>query len=105
MKYLTNRKLSLATILLFSAMSVIGFSANADSSIDKMHKGYDKAEQCLGCHGSYEENAKKTANLGKWNPHNSIHGGYVDCTNCHKQNKVEKNYCAYCHEYQPAAKK
>lgn len=96
-----KNKIGLIFVLLFAASSTVAFAKNDDPSIDKIHERYDKAEQCLTCHGSYEENANKTAKLGKWNPHNSIHGGYVDCTNCHQQNKLVTNYCSYCHEYTP----
>ncbi|QYK00465.1 cytochrome c3 family protein [Shewanella psychrotolerans] len=96
---------SLLCISLFIAGSSIALAKQSQSSLDQMHQGYTQAEQCLECHGSYEENAAKTAELGKWNPHNSIHGGYVDCTNCHEQNKLTKNYCSYCHEYKPDLKK
>lgn len=104
MKALLKNNLTLLVVLSLITFSTVSFAKQSDASIDKMHKGFLKTEQCLKCHGSYEENAQKTANLGKWNPHNSIHGGYVECTNCHLQNKVEKNYCAYCHEYKPVTK-
>ncbi|QIZ77719.1 cytochrome c3 family protein [Ferrimonas lipolytica] len=94
--------LLLASFLIMS--SNVALAASSATEIDSMHQGFDTAQQCMECHGSYQENAENTAHLGKWNPHDSIHGGYVDCTNCHQQNKVEKNYCSYCHDYKPALK-
>ena len=60
-------------------------------------------EQCLSCHGgSYEALAERTADLGDWNPHDSIHGGYNTCMNCHAEDKeLTYNYCAQCHVYAP----
>ena len=60
-------------------------------------------EQCLSCHGgSYEANARATADLGDWNPHESIHGGYSSCINCHEEDKVvSHNACSQCHAYAP----
>lgn len=97
---LLKNKIFSIFFLVFATSSTVVLAKN-DSSIDKMHQSYNKTEQCLTCHGSYEENASNTAKLGKWNPHNSIHGGYVECTNCHQQNKLARNYCSYCHEYAP----
>ncbi len=59
--------------------------------------------KCLGCHGgSYEAVAKLTENLGEWNPHDSLHGGYVSCENCHAEDmSVQRNYCNQCHAYAP----
>ncbi|MGL4668742.1 MAG: cytochrome c3 family protein [Saezia sp.] len=96
-----KNKICLMFFLLLTTSSTFVLAKNNDPSIDKMHENYDKTEQCLTCHGSYQENAEKTERFGKWNPHNSIHGGYVDCTNCHQQNKLTRNYCSYCHEYNP----
>ena len=60
-------------------------------------------EQCLSCHGeSYEAVAELTADLGDWNPHDSIHGGYNTCVNCHEADQVlSYNYCSQCHAYAP----
>ncbi|WP_139651649.1 cytochrome c3 family protein [Raoultibacter phocaeensis] len=64
---------------------------------------YVSDEQCLSCHGaSYESLAETTSNLGDWNPHNSIHGGYNSCQNCHAKDKeITDNYCSHCHAYAP----
>ncbi len=64
---------------------------------------YVSDEQCLSCHGnSYEALAQVTADLGDWNPHDSIHGGYNACDNCHEADKViSYNYCEPCHVYVP----
>lgn len=60
-------------------------------------------EQCMSCHGgSYEAVAEATAGLGDWNPHDSIHGGYNSCVNCHAKDKeITYNYCSQCHAYTP----
>lgn len=59
--------------------------------------------QCLSCHGgSYEALAERTADLGDWNPHDSLHGGYNACVNCHAKDKeLTFNYCENCHVYAP----
>jgi cytochrome c1 len=60
-------------------------------------------EQCLSCHGgTYEAVGALLADRGDWNPHDSIHGGYATCVNCHSADKVtDRNYCTYCHAYMP----
>lgn len=62
---------------------------------------YVSDEACLACHGgSYEAHAAQTADLGQWNPHASIHGGYNSCDNCHeKGQEVTRNWCSNCHTY------
>ncbi|WOT06345.1 cytochrome c3 family protein [Shewanella youngdeokensis] len=102
MQLFSKTKASLFLTLILSLSSNVALAEDAE--IDQMHEGFDTAEQCISCHGSYEENAENTSDLGNWNPHDSIHGGYVDCTNCHQQNKVVRNYCSYCHDYKPAMK-
>ena len=64
---------------------------------------YVSDEQCLSCHGgSYEALAERTADLGDWNPHDSLHGGYNACVNCHEKDKeITFNYCENCHVYAP----
>lgn len=56
---------------------------------------------CLGCHGSYEELAKKTAKLEDIkaaisNPHKS-HTGEARCTGCHKNHAASVLMCNQCH--------
>lgn len=62
---------------------------------------YQSDEQCLSCHGgSYEALASTTADYGLSNPHNSIHGGYNSCVNCHAKDKeVTDNKCDNCHTW------
>ena len=62
---------------------------------------YQSDEQCLSCHGgSYEALAETTADYGLPNPHNSIHGGYNSCVNCHARDKeVTDNQCDNCHAW------
>lgn len=58
-------------------------------------------QQCLSCHGSYEEVAARTADYGDSNPHDSVHGGYATCQNCHEADKVvnEDHDCKSCHDW------
>ena len=62
---------------------------------------YQSDEQCLSYHGgSYEALAETTADYGLSNPHNSIHGGYNSCVNCHARDKeVTDNQCDNCHAW------
>lgn len=62
---------------------------------------YQSDEQCLSCHGgSYEALASTTADYGLSNPHNSIHGGYNSCVNCHAKGKeITDNKCDNCHTW------
>lgn len=62
---------------------------------------YVSDEQCLSCHGgSYEALAEKTADYGVSNPHDSIHGGYNSCVNCHAKDKeITDNQCMHCHDW------
>ncbi|CAK7021959.1 MAG: hypothetical protein PEGG_00902 [Paraeggerthella hongkongensis] len=62
---------------------------------------YVSDEQCLSCHGgSYEALAETTSSYGASNPHDSIHGGYNSCVNCHAKDKeVTDNQCLHCHDW------
>lgn len=62
---------------------------------------YVSDEQCLSCHGgSYEALAETTSSYGQSNPHDSIHGGYSSCVNCHARDKeVTDNQCLHCHDW------
>lgn len=62
---------------------------------------YVSDEQCLSCHGgSYEALAETTSSYGQSNPHDSIHGGYNACVNCHARDKeVSDNQCLHCHDW------
>lgn len=52
---------------------------------------------CLACHGSYEELAKKTQKAEKSdNPHSS-HQGQLECSRCHSGHSKAKSYCLECH--------
>lgn len=53
--------------------------------------------QCLACHKSYEELAKKTANVHP-NPHFN-HYGERDCTTCHKGHQQSTLSCSQCHKF------
>ena len=56
---------------------------------------------CLSCHESYEAVAEQTAHYGDSNPHNSVHGSYETCENCHAADKVvnEDHKCLSCHDW------
>ena len=56
---------------------------------------------CLSCHESYEAVAEATAHYGDSNPHNSVHGSYETCENCHAGDKVvnEDHKCLSCHAW------
>ena len=62
---------------------------------------YVSDEQCLSCHGgSREALAELTASYGVSNPHDSIHGGYNSCVNCHAKDKeITDNQCMHCHDW------
>ena len=62
---------------------------------------YVSDEQCLSCHGgSYEALAETTSSYGQSNPHDSIHGGYGSCANCHARDKeITDNQCLHCHDW------
>jgi fumarate reductase flavoprotein subunit len=53
-------------------------------------------EVCLSCHGSYDDLADKTSDMGANNPHGS-HNGPLDCGNCHGVHRPSVNFCAQCH--------
>lgn len=54
---------------------------------------------CLSsdCHVSWEELAERTADLGDYNPHDSIHGTIEDCNECHKGHAEQVDICGECH--------
>ena len=54
-------------------------------------------EQCLECHGSYQELGMITEKEESLNPHQS-HIGEVRCTYCHHAHKESKDYCNRCHD-------
>jgi hypothetical protein len=80
-------------------------STAATATVDAQgNQLYVSDQQCLSCHGgSYAALAQTTASLGDWNPHDSVHGGYNSCQNCHAADtEITDNECDNCHEYQPA---
>lgn len=63
---------------------------------------YVSDEGCLECHGgTYEAVAERTADYGDSNPHNSVHGGYLSCDNCHARGHEipEEFQCTECHSW------
>ena len=57
-------------------------------------------DQCLSCHGSFEEVAAVTKNMDP-DPHDSPHyGKELDCDLCHHEHSVSENFCAQCHEWE-----
>lgn len=57
---------------------------------------YENAS-CLGCHGSYEALAEKTATLEP-NPHRN-HMGHVQCESCHAMESEPRLMCNDCHSF------
>lgn len=109
---------ALATVALVGTLAAAGCAPAGSDTTDMADTGtadttqaaadptdptgpYVSDEACLACHGgSYEAHAKQTADLGQWNPHASIHGGYNSCDNCHeKGQEVTRNWCSNCHTY------
>lgn len=59
---------------------------------------YTDNETCLSCHGgSWDELSKLTADLGDYNPHDSIHGTVQYCNECHKGHSEQVDICGECH--------
>lgn len=109
-----NVVVALAAVALVAIFAVAGCAPQQTSSSDAGEKAKTEAvsteagayvsdEQCMSCHGgTYEAVAELTSDLGDWNPHNSMHGGYNSCVNCHEKDKeVTFNYCENCHVYAP----
>ena len=104
-----------------TADSVKGSSSGSSAATSQVAGdgtgAYVSDEQCLSCHGgSYEALAEKTAvnpeakrislsirdaaDYGDSNPHDSIHGGYSSCVNCHaKDREITDNQCMHCHDW------
>lgn len=77
-------------------------ASTEEAVVEKAEAGlFESDEQCLSCHGgSYEALAETTAEYGLSNPHNSIHGGYNSCVNCHAKDKeITDNKCDNCHSW------
>lgn len=60
---------------------------------------YNDTATCLSsdCHVSWEKLAERTADLGDYNPHDSIHGTIEDCNECHKGHAEQVDICGECH--------
>jgi hypothetical protein len=52
---------------------------------------------CLGCHGSYQQIAAKTA-AQQPNPHAS-HLGEIPCSGCHHIHMASESLCDQCHAF------
>ena len=97
----------LSVIALVGALGVLGCSpqttstSSSDDTTVEQSLEYTSDEACLSCHeGSYEDHALTTAQYGEWNPHDSIHGGYNACNNCHDRcQELTYNWCSNCHTY------
>lgn len=78
-----------------------GSSASTSQAAGDGTGAYVSDEQCLSCHGgTYEALAEATESYGQSNPHDSIHGGYNSCVNCHAKDKeVTDNQCLHCHDW------
>jgi hypothetical protein len=56
-----------------------------------------KGEQCLSCHQSFDEVAKRTQDMEP-NPHDNHQTiNNIDCTECHKGHKPDQVFCQQCH--------
>ncbi|MEC4176116.1 cytochrome c3 family protein [Adlercreutzia sp. R21] len=60
---------------------------------------YNDTATCLSsdCHVSWDALAERTADLGDYNPHDSIHGTIEDCNECHKGHAEQVDICGQCH--------
>jgi len=112
----TRMRLNLALILVITAFVSLALIAGCtpqqttegDTTQDTTFvegTAFVSDEQCMSCHGgTYESVARLTSDLGVWNPHNPIHGGYNTCVNCHEIDRATTyNYCSQCHVYKPEA--
>jgi fumarate reductase flavoprotein subunit len=52
---------------------------------------------CIGCHGSYQQIAAKTA-TDQPNPHAS-HLGEIPCSACHHVHQASEMFCDQCHAF------
>jgi hypothetical protein len=52
---------------------------------------------CIGCHGSYQQIAAKTA-ADQPNPHGS-HLGELPCAACHHVHEASETFCDQCHAF------
>lgn len=91
--------------------AVVGFATSstamaAEKTLSELHSGlwpvsqdgFVTKSQCMKCHGTYEELAKKTS-IYNINPHES-HLGEVNCEECHKVNKAKPELmCNSCHKF------
>ena len=95
--------IALGAVALVAVFAIAGCAPQQADSGSSEAGAYVSDEQCLSCHGgSYEALAERTADLGDWNPHDSLHGGYNACVNCHEKDKeITFNYCENCHVYAP----
>ncbi len=75
-------------------------ACHVENGSPKLKIDDQKHEACVGCHGWYDEVAKKTVpkDESNVNPH-SQHDGNLPCTECHKGHKKGYNYCGDCHMY------
>lgn len=108
-----NVVVALAAVVLVAVLAVAGCAPQQQAAstgetakteaVSAEPGAYVSDEQCMSCHGgTYEAVAELTSDLGDWNPHNSMHGGYNSCVNCHEKDKeVTFNYCENCHVYTP----
>lgn len=74
-------------------------AAGQDGEPDCASTFYNDTATCLSseCHVSWEELAERTADLGDYNPHDSIHGTIEDCNECHKGHAEQVDICGECH--------
>lgn len=72
---------------------------SSDGELELASTYYTDTETCLssGCHDSWESLAKRTEDLGEYNPHDSIHGTIESCNECHKGHAEQVDICGECH--------
>lgn len=82
------------------AASAMKCSACHDEEDPSQGVGTVSTEKCLSCHGSYENVAERTADLGEdVNPHDNFHYDMqLDCTTCHKSHSESVSLCSSCHD-------
>ena len=70
-----------------------------DGEPDSASTFYNDTMTCLSseCHVSWDNLAQRTAELGDYNPHDSIHGTIEDCNECHKGHAEQVDICGECH--------
>ena len=95
----TKEKQSLWSKITLGHLHALHGIGCSDCHHDLSKAGYLSSDECLACHGSFEEVAALTKDLER-NPHNSPHYGIrVDCDLCHLVHRKSENMCGQCHSW------